>query len=372
MKNRPHESEADLKQTSNGLPRDEELHWIDDQLLALITRRIKLLQDWQSTAPQPVPTLREMVHDLRSKSESPGSASPSDANLDERQRSVLTYIRGATYAHSIGTSTIAYLGPEHSYSYLAACKFFGASSPLESVRTIGAVFEEVVRDQARYGVVPIENSTDGRIADTLTMFIKMPVQICGEVLLPIHHNLLARCDRSQIRTVHSKPQALSQCRDWLQEHLPNARWVEVASTTAAAKIASEEEGAAAVASIEAAIHHRLNIIARSIEDNPNNITRFAIIGKERPPSTGNDKTSLLFQVPHKPGALADVMLLFKEHGLNLTWIESFPVPGSANEYFFLVELDGHGDQPNVQSMIAKLRREALRLDVLGSYPKALA
>ena len=146
--------------------------------------------------------------------------------------------------------------------------------------------------------------------------------------------------------------------------------VRANSTTAAAEIAAHEEGAAAVASVEAGIEHGLDIIARSIEDNPNNVTRFVIIGKEQPAPTGNDKTSIMFQVPHKPGALADVMVLFKNNGLNLTWIESFPVPGIANEYFFFVELEGHRDQPNVGIAIEKLRGEAIRLELLGSYPRS--
>lgn len=356
------------------------LQEIDHRMVALVQQRAALMRRWQQDASTDFPSLLDAVRDVNQVLDAPlpnlnrstvaTDASSRDGSEQDLCRSVLAYVAGATHAHANGRSRIAYLGPEQSYSYLAACKFFGASSGLEGVRSIGAVFEEVVRDQSRYGVVPIENSTDGRIVDTLTMFIKTPLQICGEILLPIHHNLLARCDRSQIRIVYSKPQALSQCRNWLAEHLPEARCVEVGSTTAAAKIAAEESGAAAVASIEAALQNGLNIIAQSIEDHPNNATRFAIIGKDLPAPTGNDKTSLLFQVPHKPGALADVMILFKNHGLNLTWIESFPVPGVASEYFFFVELDGHRASHNVELVIEQLSRDALRLDWLGSYPKS--
>jgi chorismate mutase / prephenate dehydratase len=364
----------------NGAAIQASLRELDQHLLALVQQRAELMHRWKQESPDAFPSLLEAVRDvnpLLDSSPRPLSGDPVTAGDSSRPgsdhdlcRSVVAYVVGASHAHASGRSRIAYLGPEQSYSYLAACKFFGASSGLEGVRSIGAVFEEVVRDQSRYGVVPIENSTDGRIVDTLTMFIKTPIQICGEILLPIHHNLLARCARSQIRIVYSKPQALSQCRGWLAEHLPDARCVEVGSTTAAAKIAAEEPGAAAVASIEAAIQNGLNVIAQSIEDHSNNATRFAIIGKELPAPTGNDKTSLLFQVPHKPGALADVMVLFKNHGLNLTWIESFPVPGLANEYFFFVELDGHRASANVELVIEQLSRDALRLDWLGSYPKS--
>jgi chorismate mutase/prephenate dehydratase len=342
---------------------------IDREFLVLASKRCDLLKAWREAASGPiVPGLRESLSEAKGNAnrwlEENPHASGGDLALP-----LLTYLAGATYASTIHPVRIAYLGPKQSYSYLAAVRFFGAASGLQSLPSIGAVFEEIERDQSRYGVVPIENSTDGRIVDTLNMFVRMPVQICGEILLPIHHNLLARCQRDAIKTVYSKPQALSQCRAWLSQHLPDVRWVEVASTTAAAKIASEEPGAAAVASVEAAMEHGLDIVARSIEDSPDNATRFVVIGKETPPPTGNDKTSLMFQVPHRPGALADVMVLFKDSGLNLTWIESFPVPGSPNEYFFFVELEGHRDQPSVNSAINALRRTALRLECLGSYPR---
>ncbi|MFN6400174.1 MAG: prephenate dehydratase [Planctomycetota bacterium] len=269
-------------------------------------------------------------------------------------------------SHPIG---VAYLGPQHSYSYAAASKYFGVCEFLHPVSSISAVFEEVQRGQSRYGVVPIENSTDGRIVDTMSNFIRSPIQICGEVLLPIHHNLLSNCQRSEIRKVYSKPQAISQCRRWLSEHLPDAQRVEVASTTEAAKIAREQPGSAAIASVQAAQEYSLVIVCKSIEDDPNNATRFAIIGKDYPRPSGNDKTSLLFQVPHQPGALADAMLLFRDNQINLTWIESLPVPGAPNEYFFFVELDGHIEQRSLNHAIESLKLRALRLDILGSYAR---
>lgn len=287
-------------------------------------------------------------------------------------RKILAYVVGATHALGYQPTRIAYLGPEHSYSHLAACKFFGSRDALQAVASIGAVFEEVDCGQATYGVVPIENSTDGRIVDTLTTFIERPVQICGEVHLAIHHNLLARCEKSKVRVVCSKPQALSQCRRWLVEHLPGVVLKEVSSTTEAARMARDEVGVAAVASIEAGVEYGLDVLCKSIEDNPHNSTRFAIIGKEQPEPTGSDKTSLMFRVPHRPGALADVMMLFKQKGINLTWIESFPVPQTPNEYFFFVELDGHCKTQQLGEAIEELKGTALRFDLLGSYPKGVA
>ncbi len=339
----------------------EKLYEIDTKILELAKERCTLLAQSSQEAQKEgrgFASLREM--------QSLQAAGPED----EFGSRLLRFVSGLTYQTAVVRQTIAFLGPEFSYSYSATAKYFGAIDGLQAVSSIGAVFEEIERGHAKYGVVPIENSTDGRIVDTLNMFIKTPLRICGEVLLPIHHNLLAKCKREEIREIYSKPQALSQCRAWLGSHLPEARWVEVASTATAAKIAAETPNAAAVASREAGIAHRLDLIAASIEDNPNNITRFVIIGNERVPQTGDDKTSIMFQVPHKPGALADVMVLLRDNGLNLTWIESFPVPGVTSEYYFFVELEGHELQPNVQAALQSLSRTALRLDLLGSYPKA--
>ena len=183
---------------------------------------------------------------------------------------------------------VAYLGPLYSYSHIAAVERFGQSVELIPVATIAAVFDEVHREQVDYGLVPIENSTDGRIADTLDMFSRVSVRICGEVQLRIHHNLLGKCSREEVREVYSKPQALSQCRDWLALHLPDARTIETASTTAAAREAAERPGAAAVASLQAATNYGLDVIAASIEDNRQNVTRFAILGPT--PAHGPAKT----------------------------------------------------------------------------------
>lgn len=279
------------------------------------------------------------------------------------------------HAASLGLSRlhaarVAYLGPQYSYSHLATLKFFGDAAPMAAVATIPAVFDSILRGDAQAGLVPIENSTDGRIVDTLGMFIRVNVKICGEVLLPIHHNLLSRTPREQIREVHSKPQALSQCRTWLTNHLPQARLVECGSTTTAAELAANNVGVAAVASIEAARQYQLDVIDSSIEDNPNNVTRFAVLGRNWSPRSGNDKTAILFQVPHRPGVLADAMMLFKNAGLNLTWIESFPLPQTTAEYLFFVEVAGHVTDPAVASTLEKLGALTLRLEVLGSYPKA--
>jgi chorismate mutase/prephenate dehydratase len=264
---------------------------------------------------------------------------------------------------------VAYLGPAYSYSHLAAMHRFGQSVELVPVNSIPAVFEEINRRHADYGIVPIENSTDGRVGDTLDMFARLPARICGEVQLRIHHNLLGKCSRAEVEEVYSKPQALSQCRNWLSRHLPAARTIEVTSTSTAAQLAQDKPGAAAVASLQAGVHYGLNVLAADIEDNQGNLTRFAVIGNETGPRSGHDKCALMFEITHKPGALADAMNVFKRNRLNLTWIESFPIARPEGGYMFFVELEGHETDAKVRRAIAALERKAVRLDVLGSYAK---
>lgn len=265
---------------------------------------------------------------------------------------------------------VAYLGPKFSYSYLATVERFGESVDLVPVTTIAAVFEELNGGHANYGVVPLENSTDGRVVDTLGMFARMPIRICGEVQLRINHNLLARCRREEIREIYSKPQALSQCRNWLAKHVPSAQLLEMTSTAAAAQLAATKDGVAAVASRLAASTYGLDVVAACIQDNQNNITRFAVIGGDAAPRTGRDKTAVMFEIAHEPGSLADAMVIFKRAGLNMTWIESFPIIGSTSEYLFFVELEGHQNDAKLKTALASLQRKTVRLEVLGSYAKS--
>lgn len=266
---------------------------------------------------------------------------------------------------------IAFLGPEYSYSHLAALERFGEAMAYNRTANIAAVFEEVVRKHADFGVVPLENSTDGRIADTLDMFIRMPqVKICAEIRLRVHHHLLANCLQTEVRRVYSKAQALSQCRNWLSKNLPHATLHEVASTSDAAKLVLTEPNVAAVASRKAAVNWGINILAHSIEDSPFNETRFAVIGLTDSAKTGHDKTAMMFQISHTPGALADVLGVFKANKLNLTWIESFPYREAKGEYVFFIDFDGHREDPKVKKTIATLEGICDVVHVLGSFPQA--
>jgi len=290
---------------------------------------------------------------------------------EEAIRHIYREVLGAS-RNLIKPIRVAYLGPKYSYSHLASIARFGDSPNLTPLATIKAVFEAVHLKQVEFGLVPIENSTDGRVVDTLDMFARLPTPVTGEVQLRIHHNLLGKCARSEVTEVYSKPQALSQCREWLAKNVPQAKMIEMTSTAIAAQIAADKPGAAAVASLEAGMHYGLNVIDAHIEDNKNNVTRFAVVGGEPQKRTGKDKSSLMFELAHKPGALADAMLVFKKAKLNLTWIESFPMPNMKNEYLFFVELEGHRDDSRVKSALTSLSRKTVRLEILGSYPRAQA
>jgi chorismate mutase/prephenate dehydratase len=266
---------------------------------------------------------------------------------------------------------VAYLGPEYSFSHLAAVDRFGQAVEFMRVGSIAAVFEEVNRGHADFGVVPLENSTDGRVADTLDMFMRLPqLKISAEARLPIHHNLLANCDQQEIRRVYSKPQALSQCRNWLSKNVPHASLHEVASTATAAELAQREPGAAAVASREAAVRFGLRILFPDIEDSPYNETRFAVIGHQECLRTGHDKTAIMFKTPHHPGALVDALNVFKHNKLNLTWIESFPAKSAKPEYVFFADFEGHVEDAKVKKTLTALKEHCEQLSVLGSFPIA--
>jgi chorismate mutase/prephenate dehydratase len=266
---------------------------------------------------------------------------------------------------------VAYLGPEYSFSHLAAIERFGQAIDLIRVGSIAAVFEEVNRGHVDFGVVPLENSTDGRVADTLDMFLRLPEMIIGaEIRLRIHHNLMAACDQEAIRRVYSKPQALSQCRNWLSKNVPQASLHEVASTTTAAELAQREPGAAAVASRQAAVRYGLRILFSDIEDSPYNETRFAVIGHQKCARTGSDKTALMFQVTHAPGSLAEALDIFRQSKINLTWIESFPARTPKPEYVFFVDFEGHSDDAKVAKTIKALEGHCREVKVLGSFPRS--
>ena len=346
-------------------PSKKQLEKLDREILALINRRAELTvrcgqadgAENQRSVAEEGETLRALVK----RNEGPLTAESVRAIF----REFLSGCHGISHR-----PRVSFLGPEYTYSHLAAIERFGQTAELAPVGTIASVFEEVERGHSEYGLVPIENSTDGRVADALECLARSSVKICGEVPLRIRHCLLGVGRRNDVERVLSKPQALSQCRNWLGKHLPDAQLSEVASTAESAEKAARDPKTAAIASRQAAVNYSLSVLASNIEDNPDNVTRFAVIGSESNKRTGDDKTALVFEVDHKPGALADSMGIFKRQRLNMTWIESFPVPGQRGRYLFFVEFQGHASELRARRALAALEKKALRLTVLGSYAQA--
>ena len=263
---------------------------------------------------------------------------------------------------------IAYLGPAATYSHQAAKQRFGSSVEYFPMPGIADVFRDVESGKADFGVVPVENSTEGVVNHTLDLLLESPVKVCAEINLPIHHSLLSRSELSGIRKIYSHPQSLAQCRLWLTEHLPMAERIESSSNTRAAELAAQEPGAAAICSDLAATVYGLNIIEEKIEDNPKNTTRFFVIGNQDNNPSGKDKTSLCFAVQDRVGALYECLLPFRDSGLTLTMIESRPSKKINWEYVFYVDLLGHISDPVVETALEQLRKHTSFLKILGSYP----
>lgn len=265
---------------------------------------------------------------------------------------------------------VGYLGPAGSFSHLAARRKFGASVEYDTLDDIAAVFDEIMRGHIDYGLVPIENSAIGGIGETLDGFLDSDVQVCAEVLVMIHHNLLSNSPPDKITKVYSKPEALGQCRKWLSVQLQHAQKCPAPSTSKAAEMAAKEEGAAAIGSSLAGDIYGLKVQFANIEDNPQNATRFFVIAKQAAKPTGDDKTSLMFTTEHTAGALADVLDVFRDGGLNLTHIDKRPSKRVNWEYYFFVDVVGHISEPKVARAIEQARQKCLRLTVLGSFPRA--
>jgi chorismate mutase/prephenate dehydratase len=338
---------------------------LDREIIKLVNRRAEVATKFIQAQPNPgkavfTPFADDELLDLIEK-QNPGPLPI--AAVRSIFREIVTGAKSA-----VKTLRIAYLGPAYSFTHLAAMERFGSAASFIPVANIASVFEEVNRGHADYGMAPIENSTDGRVVDTLDMFTRLPLKICGEVQLAIHHHLMSRSPRAEVTEIYSKPQALSQCREWLARNMPHAQCIEVTSTSTAAQVARDKPGAAAVASRQAAQQYDLQIVAESIEDNKHNVTRFAVIGDETTKPTGRDKTAILLQIKHEPGSLADTLTTFKKANLNLTWIESFPLKGPESGYLFFLEFEGHASQAPVQKILQELQKRAIRLEILGSFP----
>jgi chorismate mutase / prephenate dehydratase len=266
---------------------------------------------------------------------------------------------------------VAYLGPQATFTNLASIKKFGSQVEYIASQTITDVFSEVERGHCDFGVVPVENSIEGAVNHTLDMLVDSDLNICSEIRLDIAHNLMAKCSLKDVKRVYSKDQVFGQCRIWLETHLPKCELIEVTSTTKAAEIAAKEKNAAAIASSLAAQVYKLNILAESIEDCPHNITRFLVIGNKQAKPTKRDKTSIVFSIKDKVGALHDMLNVFSAAKINLTKIESRPSKRKAWDYYFFVDMQGHMSDPKLKKAFTQLEKKCHFLKILGSYPMSI-
>ncbi|MCA1927220.1 MAG: prephenate dehydratase [Calditerrivibrio sp.] len=342
---------------------------IDDTILDLLNKRAKFVIEIghikkAQNASLYVPSRERAIYErLKSKNEGPF---PNDA-----LRNVFREIISASLSLE-EVQKVAYLGPQGTFTNLAAIKHFGLSAKPVPCRSITEVFEDVEKRRCDYGVVPIENSLEGVVNHTLDMFSQSNLKICGEIFLEVSHHLMNLSGKIEdAKVIYSHPHAIAQCRKWIADNIPNIPVVEVESTAKAAEMASKDETIAAISSEMAELQYNLKIIFRNIEDMSNNFTRFLVIGNFEPDETGNDKTSILFGVTHRSGSLFNALKAFAEEGINMTKIESRPSKLKAWEYIFYVDIDGHVKNDLIKKSLEKFSENVSFMKILGSYPKGV-
>ncbi len=345
----------------------QEIDRIDDSIIELLNQRaevalhvgeIKAASSQRAYVPE---RERQVLQRLTHKSKGPLPAES------------LTLIYKEIISASLALERpleVAYLGPEATFTHEASKRHFGMSAHLRACRSIREVFDEVEHGRSQFGVVPIENSTEGVVSHTLDMFMASDLSICAEVQMEVSHHLLTRSgELDGITKVYSHPQALAQCRGWLEANLPGVPLVDVSSTARAAQLAYEDRAAAAVASELAASIYDLRVAAGRLEDMRGNLTRFLVIGGDEPAATGNDRTSIMFALKDEPGILYEALAPFAQVGVNLSRIESRPSRRRAWDYLFFIDLEGHKSASAVAGAIEKLRQACVFMKVLGSYPQ---
>jgi len=340
---------------------------IDEKLIELLNKRAELVKEVIEIKEKKKKSIfdpsreKKIIEGLINKNK--GILKPEDLKII--MESIFKIYRGM-----FKEIKVAYLGPEGTFTHLAAMKKFGEKAKYIPVKTIDEVFKEVEKKRADYGVVPVENSIEGIVTHTLDVFLESDLKIISEISLEIHHYLLSKENSiNKIKKIYSHPQAIAQCRNWIAENLPEVEIYETESTISAVKKVIKEKNAAAIASEIASSMYNLNIIAERIEDFRENITRFLVIGSEFAEKTGNDKTSILFSIKDRVGALHDILFHFKNENINLTKIESRPSKKKAWEYVFFVDFIGHKDDVNVKRALNNIEKASVFLKILGSYPK---
>ena len=342
---------------------------IDDNILKLLNERSQVVLEvgrfkTGKNLDFHVPGRERQIYE-RMLSQNPGPF-PNDA-----LKSIFREIISACLALE-SPMKVAFLGPKATFSHLATMQQFGLSAELVPQKSIPAVFEEVEKGKALYGVVPVENSTEGVVSHTLDMFVESGLQITAEIMLEVHHDLLSRTGRLEdIKKVYSHPQPIAQCRQWLESNLPGVPMVDVASTAVAAQIVSDDYTAAAIASELAGSLYDLKVVRSRIEDQVNNFTRFLVVSRKGCERSGNDKTSVLFSVKDEPGILCRMLEPFAKRGINLSKIESRPFKKKAWEYIFFLDLSGHVSDPDVAAALDELKQCCQFIKILGSYPRSM-
>lgn len=341
---------------------------VDDELLRLFNRRAKLAQDVGKIKGSAVVYRPEREAQVlrRLSQNNPGPLS------SQAIAHLFTEVISACRAQEEMLS-VACLGPRGTFSEEALSKHFGAQAPRVMCPSIDDVFRSVESGAVGYGVVPVENSTEGGVGRSMDLLLLTPLRVCGEISLPVHQNLLSKnAKQEQIRRVYSHAQSLAQCNVWLSQHLPDVERIPVASNAEAARRAAEDDAAAAIAGRAAAEHYGLSILARSIEDDPNNTTRFVVIGAQEVPESGKDKTSFVMASQNRPGAIFDLLEPLARHRVSMTRLESRPSRTGLWEYVFFVDIEGHVNNATVSSAMSEVRDRAGFLKILGSYPVAVA
>lgn len=350
----------------------EEIDAIDDRLLELLNRRANCAQQVAEIKARAGEA--DCFH--RPEREAEILARMAQANAGPLSRETVIRFFRELMSECLALEKplgVAFLGPEGTFTQQAAYKHFGHAIRAVALPAIDEIFRAVESGTCQYGVVPVENSTEGVITHTLDSFLRSFLLIAGEVSLRIHHNLMGKAlSLGEIRTVFSHQQSLAQCREWLDRYLPHAQRRPVSSNAEAARLASIEAGTAAIAGEVAAELYGLDVLERNIEDEPDNTTRFLVIGRNAVGRTGTDKTSLLLATRNYPGALYGVLEPFAHHGISMSKIESRPSRRGTWDYVFFVDLEGHRDDPAVAESLAELEPKVTMLKILGSYPRALA
>jgi chorismate mutase/prephenate dehydratase len=344
----------------------EEINRIDGEIVSLIQRRLDVAVE--------IGRLKrglgmDIMDPAREQEVLRGLSSKREGNLSAQAiRAIFSEIISA--ARSVQqVPIIAYLGPEGTFTHQAAISIYGRSASFRATESIEEVFGWVEKGMCQHGLVPIENSYEGAVNSTLDLLYKYDLKIGAEVFIRIRHYLLSRADHlEKIKRLYSHPMAVAQCLSWIKAHLAGIEVKEVASTALAAKMAAEEPEAASVGSRLSGLAYDLNILEENIEDHPDNVTRFLVIGKTRSKPTGKDKTSLLFLLKHVPGALYKAMGALAERNINISRIESRPMKTRNWEYLFFVDLEGHEQDKNLKEALREMERHCIFMKRLGSYP----